>query len=182
MKSNIALIGFMGSGKSAAGSVLAAALNMDFVDLDVLIEKKTGHSIADIFASEGENAFREMETDALQEISLRKRTVISCGGGIILKSSNTLLLKQSALIVYLKVRADAVIQRLAGSDIRRPLLETSDPARSIKELLASRKRLYEAAADITVDTSGLTVDQVVHKIKSEILQYESTDLQKQHTG
>lgn len=181
MKSNIALVGFMGSGKTAVGTALAAALNRDFIDLDILIEEKNGHSIADIFALKGEGAFREMETAALQEACHRKGAVISCGGGIVLKPANAGLLKQSAAVVYLIAAPADILQRLAGSKTRRPLLETPDPTLKVRELLEFRKPLYEAVADVTVDTSGLTIDEVVEKIKAGLLQHESTDLQKQHT-
>ena len=168
MKSNIALIGFMGSGKSTVGKALAGQLKMDFVELDALVEQKAGRSIAEIFEHEGEPAFRKLEAQVACEAAGRRRTVISCGGGIVLDPASVDCLKQNALMVYLKARPDIILKRVGGSGDVRPLLRSADPSLTINDMLAARRPLYEKAADIVIDTSRLTVVAVVGKIVAEL--------------
>ncbi len=181
MKSNVALIGFMGAGKTVTGRSLAAELDLDFVDLDAVIEEKTGKSISVIFAGQGEPAFREIEMKALQEACSRQFTVIACGGGVVLKKENIDILNRSALVVYLWAETATLLQRISNSKEARPLLEVEDPAAAVEEMLKARKNLYEKAADITIDTTGLTTNSVVRQIKSEIDNHESFNIKKQHS-
>jgi shikimate kinase len=178
MKSNIALIGFMGSGKSTAGKVLAGKLKMDFIELDSMVEEKVGKSIAAIFKSDGEPAFRKLESQAANEAAKSEMTVISCGGGVILDPANVKHLKKNALIIYLKAGPDVILERVKGSAAVRPLLESDDPSRAVSDLLTARSRLYEQAADLVIDTSHLNVDEVVSKIIRELPEYEGVNLQK----
>ena len=101
MKSSIALIGFMGTGKTAVGRALAKKLNREFVELDSLIEQRAGKSIPDIFQQDGEIAFRELEIEVTKEVSRAKNLVIGCGGGIVLNKINIDRLRKEARIVYL---------------------------------------------------------------------------------
>jgi shikimate kinase len=178
MKSNIALIGFMGAGKSAAGKILAGKLNLEYVELDSLVEEKAGKSIADIFKCDGEPVFRSFESDAAAEASRKDRAVISCGGGIVLNPANIKGLKRNAVIIYLKADPDVILHRVKGSIEIRPLLQSTNAARSISELLNTRRPLYEQAADMVIDTSGLSVSEVVSKIVAELPAYESINLKK----
>ena len=182
MKTNIALIGFMGAGKSAAGRALAAKLDMEFIDLDSLIEEKAGRPIADIFAREGEPAFRRMEAEAAAQVAGLGEKVIACGGGIVLEQNNIGLLRKSSIIVYLAAGRDILLRRILRSKERRPLLEVAGPAAAIDGLLKYRSPLYEKAADIIIDTSPLDIAGVAGKISEELVKNESFNLEKRYTG
>lgn len=164
MKSSIALIGFMGVGKTAVGKALAEKLNKKFVELDSLIEQKAGKSIPQIFQQDGEIAFRELEIEVAKEVSQGKNQVIACGGGVVLNKINIDRLKKGAVIVCLTASPEAILKRTSSGGGERPLLKTSDKTTAIQELLTFRKPFYERAADITIDTSSLDIDAVVDQI------------------
>ena len=174
MKTNIALIGFMGAGKTAVGRALAQRLKREFVETDAVIEKQAGKSIADIFQQQGEIAFRELEIAMTKEVAGGGNRVIACGGGIDLNKINIDRLKQSSVIVYLTVSPGAVARRTAQDHGVRPLLNVGDRIAEIKALLRFRKPLYENAADITVNTSGIGIETVVETIIEEMRRYESS--------
>jgi len=178
MSGNIVLIGFMGAGKSSVGRALAAKLRMKFVELDSLVEQKAGKCIADIFKCEGEPVFRSLESTVAADASLTGGAVISCGGGIVLNPVNIERLKKNALIVYLEAEPEVILSRLKGTGNVRPLLEVSDPAGAVNDLLIARRPLYERSADIIVDTTGLTINNVVNNIIAELPENESVNLQK----
>ncbi|MFC2122625.1 shikimate kinase [Bacteroidota bacterium] len=173
MKTNIALIGFMGTGKTVAGRVLAAKLHKQFVEMDSLIEKKAGKSITDIFQQDGEVAFREMEIETAKEVASGKNLVIACGGGIILNKINVDRLRQGAVVILLTASPDIILRRTSGDDVKRPLLAVPDPALAIRELLKFRELCYERAADVAIDTSNLDMDAVVELITEKVKEYES---------
>ncbi len=164
MKNNIALIGFMGAGKSTAGRELAARLKMKYVEMDSAVEKKAGKSIAEIFRNDGEAAFRRLESEIVSKTVKTSGSVISCGGGVVLDHRNIEQLKKNAVVVYLQARQDVIMERVQGSSDVRPLLKSSSPLQTVAGLLKTRCPLYEQAADITVDTSGLEIKDVVDKI------------------
>jgi len=176
MKTNIALIGFMGVGKTAVGKVLAEELGRSFVELDSLIEQKAGKSIPDIFQQEGETAFRELEMRVTEEVANKKKAVIACGGGIVLNKINIDWLRKSARIVYLTASPDVILKRVANEEGQRPLLEVDNPTLTIRKLLSFRKPFYERAADITIDTSKLDINAVSKQIISKLKDDESFDL------
>ena len=178
MKSNIALIGFMGAGKSAVGRALAATLDMEFIDLDSLIEEKAGRSIAGIFARDGEPAFRRMEAEISGQVAGGERTVIACGGGIVLEPNNIAVIRKTSIIVYLAAEPAILLQRVLNSRERRPLLEVVDPASAINDLLKFRRPLYEKAADIIIDTTQLNIAGAVSKISEELVKNEGFNLEK----
>lgn len=182
MKNNIALIGFMGAGKTAVGKSLATNLQMDFLDLDIFIEKSAGKSISDIFASEGEMGFRILEMQAVKKAFSRSHLVIACGGGVVLNRQNTEVMNRSSVVVYLMAEPEEIFKRLKSSPVRRPLLNVDDPLGTIDRLLNQRKALYERSADITVETTGLSINAVVRQIISELGKDESFNFQKHHTG
>jgi len=164
MKNNIALIGFMGSGKSTVGQRLARRLDREFVELDRVIEKRAGRSIPEIFKELGEDGFRSLEEETIGEVSASaQNTVISCGGGAVLRPANVERLKESAIIVYLETNTAVLQDRLAKSR-RRPLLNRPDRDRVIEELHEARRPLYEAAADVTVKTGRRPFAAVVSEI------------------
>ncbi len=164
MKTNIALIGFMGTGKTAVGKVLAEKLGRKFVELDSLIEQKAGKSIPQIFQQDGEPAFRELEIEVTKEISTGKNLVIACGGGIVLNKINIDRLKSSSVIVCLTASPNIILKRTMSDGEGRPLLNVSDRASEIRGLLKFRKPFYERAADIRINTSKLDIDSVAEQI------------------
>jgi shikimate kinase len=152
----------MAVGKSAVGRILARRLKRRFVDLDKMIEKAEGMKVKDIFAVKGEIYFRDREKQFLAEILKNGNQVIATGGGAIIDENNLRLLKENALLVCLTASPDALLKRV-GSGSKRPLLNGADRKSRIEELLHKRAERY-AQAHLTVDTTGLTVDQVVEKI------------------
>ena len=176
MKTNIALIGFMGTGKTAVGKVLAEKLGRSFVELDSLIEQKAGMSIPEIFQQDGEIAFRELEMRVTEEIANKKKAVIACGGGIVLNKINIDRLRESSRIVYLTASPGVILKRVANEEGQRPLLEVDNPTLTIRELLGFRKPFYERAADIIINTSKLDINSVAEQIINKLKDDESFDL------
>jgi len=164
------LAGFMGSGKSTVGPLVADALGVDFVDLDDVIEAQAGQSIPAIFAEQGEVAFRRMETNALHATADRSDAVIALGGGTIVNDVNRAFAQSTGLLIYLDVSADAVVERVAEGAAHRPLLQDDtgtplppDRMRSrVVQMLDARRSAYEAAP-ITID-AGRSPDAVAHAI------------------
>ena len=173
MKSNIALIGFMATGKSAVGRIVAGKLNREFVEMDDLVEQKAGKSIPEIFEQDGEIAFRELEIEVTREVSAGKNLVIACGGGVVLNKINVDRLKQGSIIVYLTASPEVILERVSGEGETRPLLNTTDKMGEIRELLSFRKPFYERAADITIDTDNLDVEAVAEQILNRLKENES---------
>ncbi len=173
MKTNIALIGFMATGKSAVGKVLAEKLRRKFVELDSLIEQKAGKSIPEIFQQNGEVAFRELEIEVAKEITSQKNLVIACGGGIVLNKINIDRLKTSSVIVCLTACPNIILKRTLADGEGRPLLNVSDRASEIRELLRFREPFYKRAADIKLNTSKLDIDSVAEQIITKLEEDES---------
>ena len=176
MKTNIALTGFMGTGKTVVGQLLAKKLNRKFIELDLLIEQKAGQSIPEIFKQDGEIAFRELEIEAAKEIAEEKYSVIACGGGLVLNKINIDRLRESSRIVYLTASPEAILKRVSTEEGQRPLLEVDNPTLTISELLKFRKPFYERAADIKINTSKLDINSVVEQIIEKLREDESFDL------
>ena len=168
MKSNIALIGFMGVGKTVVGKALAKKLNWEFIELDSLIEQKAGKSIPDIFQQDGEIAFRELEIEVTREVSQEENAVIACGGGIVLNQINIDRLRQKSKIVYLTASPAVILKRTLNDGEERPLLNVANPVLTIKELLTFRKPFYERAAETKINTSKLKVDAIAEQIKEKM--------------
>ena len=176
MKTNIALVGFMGTGKTAVGKVLAEKLGRSFVELDLLIEQKVGKSIPDIFQQDGETVFRELEIEVTKEVVKDKNLVIACGGGIVLNKINIDRLRQQFRVVYLTASPGVILKRVANEEGQRPLLEVDNPTLVIREMLSFRKPFYKGAADIKIDTSKLDIDSVAEQIIEKLKEDESFDL------
>jgi shikimate kinase len=173
MKTSVALIGFMGTGKTAVGRRLAERLGKEFVELDGLIEQKAGKSIPDIFRQGGETGFRELEIEATREITGRKNAVIACGGGVVLNTINIDRLRQECVIVGLTAAPAVILKRTSPDKGGRPLLNVTDRARQIEKLLKFRRPYYERSADIIVNTSRLKVDNVVERIIEKLREHEN---------
>ena len=178
MKTNIALIGFMGTGKTAVGKALAEKLKRKFVELDWLIERKAGKSIPDIFQQDGEIAFRALEIEVTKKAAQGSRQVIACGGGMVLNKLNVDRLRETSRMVYLKASPRKIIERTSADTNERPLLDVPDPAQRIRELLDFRRPFYERSADMTVNTSRFSVDKVADVIRNRLKEDEGFNLQK----
>lgn len=175
MKTNIALIGFMGTGKTVVGQALAKKLNRRFVETDALIEQKAGKSIPDIFRQDGEIAFRELEIAVTKEVAEGKSQVIACGGGLVLNQINIDRLKKSGVMVYLTAPPQTILKRTLADQNERPLLKTPDKATRIRQLLQFRRPFYERAADIAINTSRLDVDSVAEQIMDKLKENEGSN-------
>lgn len=161
----------MGSGKTVVGEALAHRLNLHFIEVDSLVEQKAGKTIMQIFQQDGEIAFREMEIAMIKEIAGNNKAVIACGGGVVLNRINIERLRQHGIIIYLTATPQIIMERVLGHEQKRPLLQTARPELTVRELLRTRKPLYEDAADITIDTSNLEIATVVEQIIGR-LKYE----------
>lgn len=164
---NLALTGFMGTGKSTVGRILAEQLHFDFVDTDELIERRAGKSIARIFAEEGEPAFREWERQVVGELAARRRTIIATGGGLGANEIHVAALREHALVVCLWSTAEGVYGRVR-SQSHRPLLQGPNPLQKIRELLAARGPSYKKA-DVLISTEFRSVrdvaEHVIHQFR-----------------
>lgn len=168
MKDIIILVGFMGTGKSAVGQALAAELDCPYFDTDLLVEKKTGLSIARIFESRGEDYFRDLESAVIQELFQEEEApfVLATGGGILLREKNRLLLEEMGLLVNLTASRDEILTRI-GKGEARPLLSSSNRKKKIEALLKERAMLYEPCHQ-KIDTSGKTIEEVTQEIIKEL--------------
>lgn len=156
-------IGFMGAGKSSVARKLARKCGIASVDMDKYIERKARKTIPEIFAESGENGFRELETDVLRELSEDVYPMlISCGGGIVVKSENIEILKQRGFVVHLVVDVDEASRRISDKSSR-PLFSDLESARS---RLEERRPMYESAADVSVITDGKSVYEIASEIQS----------------
>ncbi|MDR2889776.1 MAG: shikimate kinase [Lachnospiraceae bacterium] len=164
---NIILIGFMGCGKSTVGRILAAETGAPLVDTDHFIEKQMGKTVSAIFESYGEAFFRQAETDCLRELlnGSEAGQIISVGGGLPMKEENRQMMKQLGKVCYLKTALPVIMARLQG-DCSRPLLAQEQPAKRAEELLTVRHPVYEAAADIIIDTSDQDPQAIAQSILS----------------
>src|SRR3990170_5346162 len=159
---NIILTGFMGSGKTEVGKRLAKRLGYTFIDTDLLIEEKTGKSISEIFSRDGELFFRDIETLILKELTGINKYVISTGGGIVTREENILHLRKIGFIIWLKASPETIFKRV-NTETHRPLLKVDNPLEQIKKLMSQREQSY-SEADLTIDTDGLEVEDIVNNI------------------
>jgi len=158
----VVLVGFMGSGKSSVGRELARRIGAEFVDVDTWIEESTGRSIQEFFATEGEPAFRELESAALREVLAVRGRVVATGGGAFQEERNRRLLKEYGPVVYLEAEVRTILRRVSGN-LKRPLLRGGDPEKIVRDLLERRVEGYRLA-DYAVPTDERTVTQVAERI------------------
>lgn len=152
----------MAAGKSAVGRRLARRLKWRFVDLDRAIEAREKMTVRELFEHKGEPYFRKAESEVLREILKGESQVVATGGGAVVNEENLRLLKEKSWLICLTASTDILLRR-AGGGRERPLLEGENPRERIEELLGQRERVY-AQAHLGLDTSALTVDQVVEEI------------------
>jgi shikimate kinase len=163
----VALIGPMGSGKTAVGRELSALLGWPHRDTDAMVEERARASIAEIFKSKGEEVFRDLEHEALEEALSSPPAVISCGGGIVEHDDNMALLTQCGHVVYLQAEPSELARRV-GDDTRRPLLEKGDPEQVLHMLAVRRHGRYTDAATFTVRTDDLSPALLAHTIRQRV--------------
>jgi shikimate kinase len=166
MFKNIILTGFMGVGKTSVGTQLAKDLGYAFIDTDQLIEADQHMTITSIFAKQGEQYFREIETNIIQQVMHEENQVVSTGGGAVIRDMNREAFKKAGLVVCLTSSPEKIFERIKH-ETHRPLLQNTDPLAKIRELLESRAKFY-AQADVTIDTSDKSVDDVIKEIKEKI--------------
>lgn len=168
---SIVLIGYRGTGKSAVGRLIADRLDLAFYDADELVEKRGGQSIQEMVAAKGWEFFREREKDVIRELSGIDAAVIATGGGAVLDPENVRLLKRKGRLIWLVADAQTVIARMqadTNSEQRRPSLTGREPADETVAVIAARTPFYREAADLCVDTSGKSPDEIVDEICLEL--------------
>ncbi len=172
MRKNIILIGYMGCGKTTVGKSLAKLESAIFLDTDERIEEKQGRSISEIFASDSEKAFRDMETAYLKDLIRLRREgmIVSTGGGMPVRMENRELLRELGFVVYLKAEPETVYERVKD-DIKRPLLQCEDPLAKIRDMMGQRREAYESTAHYI-----LQVDQYKQQELAEMIQKRYGDL------
>jgi shikimate kinase len=161
-RNNLVLLGFMGTGKSAAGRRVAELAGRPFLDMDAELERRAGRSIPRIFAEEGEAAFRRMESQLAEEWGQREGAVIACGGGVVLREENLSALGRNGVLVCLAAPPEVILERTSHSR-KRPLLEGEDREKKIRELLAVRGPLY-AKIPIQIDTSTVDLETLAKRL------------------
>ena len=164
MKGNVILIGFMGTGKTSLGKLLATKLGRTFIDLDQKIEKDSGMTITEIFEKHGESYFRELEKQAVHKVTMKKNLVIATGGGTVKDAENLKLLKDSGVVICLTTEPEEIFNRTERRG-ERPVLDNGGEERlaTIKKLLAERQQFY-SQADYTVDTTNWSPLQIMNDI------------------
>ncbi len=166
---NIALIGFMGTGKTSVGRLVAEQLRFEYLDTDEVIQAETGRTITEIFTTDGEPAFRALEEKVVKELAVRKQTVIATGGGLPVNPENLTSLKAHSLVVCLWSSPEKIWERVRHQS-HRPLLHDKNPQAKIRELLAAREPFYKQA-DVLLNTDLRSLrevaQQVVHQFRLE---------------
>ena len=164
---NITLIGYRGSGKSTVARLVADRLGWSWIDADTCLEKQAGHSIREIFASEGEAGFRDRETAVIRELAARQRVVVAAGGGAVLRAENREAIKRSSWVAWLAASPEVIAQRIAYDPTtaeRRPPLTGQGVLEEIRELLGQREPLYRQCADWFVETDGRSPAEIAELI------------------
>jgi shikimate kinase len=159
----VVITGFMGTGKTSVGRALAARLGRGFVDTDVLVEERTGRTVSEIFAADGEAAFRAAEKEALDRALAVEGAVVATGGGTAVDAANLRAIRAAAPLVCLTARPELIVARAAAQGDARPLLRDTERPRRVEALLEERATAY-AQADLTVDSSERAIDDIVDEM------------------
>ncbi len=159
---NIILTGFMGTGKTTLGRLLAERLGYEFIDTDTLIETQIGQTIAELFQTEGEAAFRKLESKLVEELAQKEGLVIATGGGLVLDPKNVANLSESGQIICLTASPEEILARVSKQQDVRPLLQEEDPQAKIIELLQQRDSTYRQFTQLS--TSDLPLNELVNEI------------------
>lgn len=165
---NVILIGFMGCGKTTVGLRLSYRLRRTVIDTDKEIEREEKRTISDIFATDGEPCFRDMETACLKRLlENTDGQIISVGGGLPVREENRQLLRELGQVFYLRAKGETIYERLKG-DITRPLLQGDDPMTKIETLLKERDSYYRAAADVVITVDGKSFGEILSEIEENV--------------
>ena len=175
---NIFPIGFMGAGKSTVAGELKDKLEMDRVEMDQMIVENRGMSISEIFDEFGEAYFRNLESNTLIELQKRKQTIVSCGGGVVMREENADHMKKNGRVVLLTAKPETIYERVKDSD-ERPILNGNMNVEYISGLMEKRKERYEAVADVTVATDGKNVTQICEEIIAKLIALDNEQDNKQ---
>ncbi len=167
MAKNLFFIGFMGSGKTTVSKAFAKKYHCRHIEADDIIAEREGMSVKDIFARKGEPYYRDLETGLCRELSELSDYVISCGGGMAVRPQNVEYMKKNGFVIRLEATPETILERVKGDDSR-PLLNGHMNVEYIAQMKAKRADCYAAAADITVQTDKLTVDEVVEAVYESI--------------
>jgi shikimate kinase len=161
-QTNIILTGFMGTGKTTRGQLLAEKIGYQFVDTDALIEQQTGKTIADLFQSYGETAFRKLESELVENLAEQQGLVIATGGGLVLNPNNVAMLSKTGKIICLTASPEEILARVSKQQGVRPLLQGENPLGKITQLLQQRDSVYRQFPQLS--TSKFSRDQLVGEI------------------
>ena len=164
MRENIFLIGFMGAGKSTIAKALCKELQMQLVEMDARIVEEQGMSINDIFAQYGEDHFRDIESQLILTLGEEGNTIVSCGGGVVVRPQNIEFMKKGGKVVFLSATPETIYERVKNSTDR-PILNGHMNVEYIAELMEKRRALYEAAADIKIETDGKSRSVICKEIQ-----------------
>ncbi len=160
---NVLLIGFMGSGKSTVSSELSKLLRMEEIDMDQYIEDKEGRTIKEMFEKDGEEYFRNRETQAVNDFKSKKGVIVSCGGGAVLRQENVEAMKAQGKIILLTASPETTLERVKDTTAR-PILNGNMNVEFIQQLMGKRADKYKNAADITIMTDNKNVDEICNEI------------------
>jgi len=162
VQTNIILTGFMGTGKTTLGKLLAKRIGYKFIDTDALIEEQTGLSIEAIFKNDGEARFRKLEAELVVELAQKQGLVIATGGGLVLNPENVKTLNKTGKIICLTAQPKDILVRVSSQQTVRPLLQEADPQAKIEELLLQRAPTYQQFPQLS--TSELSVNELVNRL------------------
>jgi len=160
---NIFFVGFMGAGKSTVARNLQKRLKMNLVEMDERIEKEQGMTIPEIFEKYGESRFRDLESELILTIGKEGNTIVSCGGGVVVRPENIEYMKKNGMVIFLSAKPETVFDRVKDST-NRPILNGNMNVEYIGELMEKRRALYEAAADVKISTDGKSIDEITDEV------------------
>lgn len=160
---NIFFVGFMGAGKSTVARNLQKRLKMNLVEMDERIEKEQGMTIPEIFEKYGESRFRDLESELILTIGKEGNTIVSCGGGVVVRPENIDYMKKNGMVIFLSAKPETVFDRVKDST-NRPILNGNMNVEYIGELMEKRRALYEAAADVKISTDGKSIDEITDEV------------------
>ena len=165
---NLYLIGFMGTGKSTVAKVFQEDYHMKLLEMDEEIVRQEKRPISEIFATDGESYFRDLETDLVRKIQAGSKQIVSCGGGAVLRPENVAMMKKSGKVVLLRAKAETILERVKSSSDR-PLLNGNMNVEYITQLMDKRIPIYEAAADVVLKVDGYGKQENIERLKAIIV-------------
>lgn len=169
---NVFLVGFMGAGKTTIASELERKLAMNRVEMDEMISKKQGMSISEIFDEYGETYFRNLESNCLIELQKIKQSIVSCGGGVVMRDDNAMHMKKNGRVVLLQASPETILERVKDSD-ERPILNGHMNVEFIENLLEKRKEKYKTIADVIIDTDKKSESEIVDEIIAKLIAFDN---------